>query len=101
MVGAFLGVLLAAAPAGPRVIQLAVTDDGFQPAQVLVKKGEPLRLVFTRKTDHTCAKEVRVAGVIRKLPLNAPVEVELTPDRSGQIRYACAMDMVAGVLLVE
>lgn len=99
MVGIVLGVLLAAAPA--RVVQLSVTDDGFVPAQVAAKRGQPLKLVITRKTEHTCAKEVRVAGQSRKLPLNQPVEIELTPDKSGKIRYACAMDMVAGVLVVE
>ncbi|HEY5678132.1 MAG TPA: cupredoxin domain-containing protein [Myxococcales bacterium] len=95
-------LLLAAAPA-PRVIQLSVTDNGFEPQTVTAKKGEKLRLVVTRKTEHTCAKEVHIkdAGIARKLPLNVPVEIDLTPARAGQLRYACSMDMVAGALLIE
>ena len=99
---AILLAFLLAAPA-PRVVQLSVTDNGFEPQKVTARKGEPLRLVITRKTDRTCAKEVVIkdAGVSRKLPLNVPVEIDLTPARAGQLRYACSMDMVAGVLLVE
>ncbi|HEY6909129.1 MAG TPA: cupredoxin domain-containing protein [Myxococcales bacterium] len=97
-----VAVLLAAAPA-PRVIQLSVTSKGFEPATVTAKKGEKLRLVVTRKTDRTCAKEVHIkdAGIVKELPLNVPVEIELTPAKAGQLRYACSMDMVAGVLLIE
>ena len=96
-----VGILLAVAPA--RTIQLTVTDNGFEPQKVAAKKGEPIKLVITRKTDHTCAKEIVIkdAGINKKLPLNVPVEVELTPAKSGQIRYACSMDMLAGVLIVE
>jgi hypothetical protein len=32
-----------------------VTDKGFEPNNVTVKKGKPLHLVVTRKTDQTCA----------------------------------------------
>jgi len=35
------------------------------------------------------------------LPLNKPVEVVFTPKQAGKIRFACAMDMVAGEIVVE
>lgn len=35
------------------------------------------------------------------LPLNRAVEITSTPKKSGQLRYACAADMVAGVILVD
>jgi hypothetical protein len=87
---------------GVRVVEVAVTDDGFVPSKIKAKKGEKVRLLVTRKTDGTCAKEIVVKdhGINEPLPLGKTVTVELTPSKSGEIRYACAMDHVAGVLFV-
>lgn len=89
--------------AGPRVVEVAVTGEGFVPARIPARKGETLRLVVTRKTDRTCATEIVIkeAGVNQKLPLDRPVVVELTPKKAGKLRYACAMDMIAGEIVVE
>lgn len=86
-----------------RTVDLKVGEGGFEPAQVHVKKGEPLKLVFTRTTDETCAKKlvIKDANVRKDLPLNKAVTVEFTPSKTGEIHYACGMDMVSGVLLVE
>lgn len=91
------------AAAKPRVVELTVTKEGFVPAEVKVRKGEPIKLVVTRKVERTCATEIVLdrTGIKKDLPLGKAVEIEFTPDRNGQIRYACAMDMVGGVLLVE
>jgi plastocyanin domain-containing protein len=87
---------------GVRTVEMKVTEDGFVPAKVKVKKGEKVRLVVTRKTDRTCAKEIVIKdyGINQALPLDKAVTVELTPKASGEIKYACGMDMVSGVLLV-
>ncbi len=84
-------------------IEMAVTEKGFEPANVQVKQGQPVTLVVTRKTDATCATELVVAdyGIRRALPLNQPVEVTFTPDKAGEIRYACGMDMIAGKIVVR
>ena len=87
---------------GVRTVEMAVTEDGFVPSKVKALKGEKLRLVVTRKTDRTCAKEIVVPshGINQPLPLGKAVTVELTPRASGEIRYACGMDMISGVVLV-
>jgi plastocyanin domain-containing protein len=94
---------LAATEPEPRRIELKVTDQGFVPDEVKVKKGEPLQLVVTRTTDQTCAKKIVVkeAGVSKDLPLNQPVTIALTPQKAGELKYACGMNMLTGVLLVE
>jgi plastocyanin domain-containing protein len=83
--------------------EIAVTSDGFVPASIQVKRGEPVRLVVTRKTQRTCATEIVIKdyGVNQPLPLDKPVTIELTPTKAGQVRYACGMDMIHGVLKVE
>ena len=93
----------AAAP-GPRSIAMEVTDEGFVPANVKLKAGEPIVLVVTRKTDETCAKDLLIDGtdIKQPLPLNKPVEIAWTPKTAGKVKFGCAMDMmVGGVLLVE
>jgi plastocyanin domain-containing protein len=87
---------------GVRVVEMAVTDEGFVPSKVKVKKGEKVRLIVSRKTDRTCATEIVIKdhGINQPLPLNQAVTVELTPAKSGEIRYACGMDHIAGVLFV-
>jgi plastocyanin domain-containing protein len=87
---------------GVRIVEMQVTNEGFVPAQVKVKKGEKVRLLITRKTDRTCATEIVIKdyGINKPLPLGKQVTVELTPKGSGEIHYACAMNMIGGVLFV-
>lgn len=93
------------APAGePRVIQLEVTEKGYEPSPVTLKQGEPVKLVLTRTTDKTCATEIVLEehGINTPLPLDKPVEVAFTPTKTGQLVYGCAMGkMISGVFMVE
>jgi Uncharacterized protein conserved in bacteria len=86
-----------------QVIEMSVTAEGFVPAEVKVKAGKPLKLVVTRKVERTCATEIVIKdfGINKPLPLNQAVEVDFTPVKPGNIRYACPMDMIAGVIVVE
>jgi len=88
---------------GAQVVEVTVTKDGFVPATVHVKRGTPVKLVVTRKVDRTCATEIVMKdfGVNQPLPLEKAVTVQVTPNKAGEYRYACGMDMIAGVLKVE
>ena len=105
-----LAVLSLAAPARAaeakkpgKTVQVTVTEDGWVPDRVEARKGEPLTLVVTRKTDRTCATElvVKAYGINQPLPLGKAVTVTFTPTASGQVKYACAMDMIAGTIVVQ
>jgi plastocyanin len=86
-----------------QVVNVTVTKDGFVPERVTVKKGQPVKLVVTRKVDRTCATEIVMKdfGVNQPLPLDKPVTVTVTPRKAGDYRFACGMDMIAGTLKVE
>ena len=89
---------------GPRTVEMKVTDKGYEPTPISVKKGEPLRLRITRTTDETCAKDIILPdyGIEKELPLNKPVDVDFTPTKAGKLKYGCSMGMmIAGVLIVE
>jgi plastocyanin domain-containing protein len=115
MIALLFAALLAAAPdaaakpaagdaAQPaRTIKMTVTKKGFQPDKITVKKGQPLHLLVTRKTEETCATEIEIQDtkISQDLPLNKEVAVDYTPTKSGEIRYACSMGMVGGTMVVE
>jgi plastocyanin domain-containing protein len=88
----------------PRLLELKVTEKGFEPDSVKVKKGEPLKLRVTRVTDQTCATQIIVPDfeVNTELPLDKPVDIEFTPTKAGTLNYGCAMGMmIAGTIVVE
>jgi hypothetical protein len=96
-----------AAPPAPTAfasrVDMEVTRAGFVPSRIPAKAGKPLTLAITRKTDETCARQIRFVGQEgeTELPLNKTVEVTYTPKASGEVKFGCAMGMmVAGVLAV-
>ena len=91
------------AASGAQEIHLAVTDAGFEPAQVTVAKDRPIVLTVVRKTDQTCAREIvfKEIDLKRDLPLNQEVRIELPARPAGTLNYACGMDMIKGSLVVQ
>ena len=90
----------------PTTIAIEVTSRGFSPNKITVKKGVPVTFVFTRTSDKTCAKEVVIAvgdgtTIERALPLKQKVEIAMTFAKSGELAYACKMDMVTGTISVQ
>ena len=92
------------APSGSR-IAIDVTEDGFAPDHIKVDKDKAVTLVFDRKTDQTCAKKVVVDTgadkITKDLPLNKEVEIPVTFAKAGELKYACAMNMISGTISVE
>jgi len=100
---AALVVIAGCGASGPSEIQVSVTDTGFEPKQVVVKKGQAAVLVITRKTQNTCATEAVFTETGQKydLPLNQPVRVDLTGVSPGTVHYACGMDMEHGTVVIQ
>jgi plastocyanin domain-containing protein len=89
---------------GVRTVALSVTEKGYEPTPLQLKKDEPVKLVVTRKTDQTCATDIVMKdyGINTPLPLNTPVEIAFTPNKTGTLTYGCAMgQMISGVFMVE
>lgn len=89
--------------ANGRRVEVAVTKDGFVPAQIAAKKGEVLNLVVTRKVDRTCATELvqKEQGVHAPLPLDKPVTVTLQAPQDGQLEFSCAHGHIAGHIVAQ
>jgi len=89
-------------PAAVQEAKVMVGEQGFEPAKLTLQAGTPARITFVRTSDKTCGTEVVFPSlsVKRALPLNAPVVIELTPAKSGDIAFACGMNMLKGVVMV-
>lgn len=85
------------------VVEVAVTENGFEPAEINVKAGTPVTLKITRKTDATCAKSVDIPSKKMKkdLPLNKAVTIELGKLTNGELKFACSMDMFTGKIVAK
>lgn len=84
------------------VVTVTVDENGFKPNKIPAKRGRPLTLVFNRTSDKTCATEVVIASerIRKELPLNAQTFVTFIPEKSGEIAFACPMNMVGGTITV-
>ena len=86
-----------------QVVDLQVTEKGFEPSSVDVKPGVLVVLKVTRKTDSTCATQIKVQSknIKKDLPLNKPVTIPLGKLDKGEIRFGCGMDMITGSVFVK
>ena len=80
-----------------------ITTQGFEPASVRLRRGVPARVTFLRTTDASCARSIVIPsyGINSELPLNQPVAVSITPRKTGEIDFACGMNMLRGKMLAR
>jgi thiol-disulfide isomerase/thioredoxin len=95
-----------AAVTGARRIEISVTDGGFVPAQIEVARGEPVTLVFIRRSQATCSTDVHMtlpggAKIHELLPFEQPVEVPFRVDAPTSVEFACGMEMDRGTIVVK
>lgn len=87
---------------GIRRIEVTANNEGYSPDRIPGKPGEKLKLVFTRTTNADCLGELKTPdGKLVPLPMNTPVEVDVTVPTDGEVRFACGMDMFHGVVVAE
>lgn len=86
-----------------QVIDMQVTDKGFEPSTIDVPVDTSVTLNITRKTEATCATEIKVPSkkISKSLPLNQKVTVVLGKLQKGEIRFSCGMDMISGIVNVQ
>lgn len=84
-------------------IELRVTENGFEPSEIKVTPGTHVILNITRKTEVTCATQIKIKekSIKEELPLNKMVKVDLGILKKGDIRFACGMDMISGHIIAE
>ncbi|MBE9169754.1 cupredoxin domain-containing protein [Pleurocapsales cyanobacterium LEGE 06147] len=92
------------ATAKGEIQEVTVTvDGGYDPSQILVRVGQPVRLNFYRKDANSCLEEVRLPDfhITRELPLNRVTPIEFTPEKPGNYTFTCGMNMFRGEIQAE
>ena len=80
-----------------------VVKGGYEPGQIRVRKGVPVRLVFDRQETSGCSEEVVFPsfGIRRYLPAHQKTVVEFTPEEVGTHDFTCGMGMLRGRVIVD
>lgn len=76
---------------------------GYNPDVIVVQKGVPVRLHFTRQESALCSEQVIFDKIDKsaKLPEGETVTIEFTPEEAGEIPFQCQMGMLRGKVVVE
>ncbi len=90
-------------PSGKTLIAITADENGFSPASVEVKQGEPTALAFTRTSDDTCAKEVVFPelDVKKELPKGETVYVTVPTNDARTYSFTCGMGMYKSAVVVK
>lgn len=84
--------------------EVAITvKGGYTPDVIVVQKGRPVRLTFTRQESSACSEKVLFPDFNQNalLPEGEQVTLEFTPDKEGEYGFQCQMGMLRGKLIVE
>lgn len=84
-------------------IKVTLSKSGYEPAEIKIEKGKPIKLAFYRSDAENCGGEVVFAklNIRKKLPVGETVLVEFTPTDAGEISFTCGMGMYKGKILVQ
>ncbi len=76
---------------------------GYSPEVISIPLGKTTKINFTRIDPTDCLSEVVLPDfrIKRELPLNKKVTVEITPEKSGEFKFACSMNMYHGKIIVK
>ena len=84
--------------------EVAITvKGGYAPDVIVVQRGRPVRLTFTRQESSACSEKVLFPDFNQNalLPEGEATMIEFTPDKSGEYGFQCQMGMLRGKLIVE
>ena len=92
-----------AASAGHLQERRITVRGGYDPAEIHVAEGLPVRLVFHREETAPCSERVVFPdlGISATLPAYRDTAVELPASRAGTHPFTCEMEMLHGRLIVD
>jgi len=84
-------------------IRIEVGASGYTPKTIGVTVGQKVSLEFHRADGDNCGEKLVFPdlGIERDLPVGEKVVVEVNPEKSGEFKFTCGMDMFRGKLIVS
>ena len=86
---------------GVQKIEMTVGVDGYSPNILVVQKGLPTIWQIYGKEINVCTKDLSIpdAGFIQPLR-EGKNEIRFTPEKTGEILFACGMNMLMGKIVI-
>jgi sulfite exporter TauE/SafE len=83
-------------------VTIFISDSGYDPNVITVKKNQPVNVKLVTKDSYTCASAFRIPslGINKNLLPNDSQEFSFTPTRDEIIPFNCSMGMYRGVFKV-
>ena len=87
---------------GVQEIRLHASPDGYSVPLFTVKKGIPLRILFSADQYAGCGKQLLIPafGVNKIIQGSEEASIEFTPDKEGAFPFRCSMNMFKGTITV-
>lgn len=78
-------------------------DAGYSPANIVIKKDQPVTLNILRKDSSDCLEEFILPewNIKKYLPLNKEISINLEPKKEGEYPFSCGMNMFHGKITVR
>ena len=79
--------------------EVAITvKGGYSPDVIVVRKGRPVRLTFTRQESSACSEKVLFPDFNQNalLPEGEQATLEFTPEKAGEYGFQCQMGTLRG-----
>ncbi len=86
----FLAAAGAAARPGPEV-SIRASGSGFEPSEVVVRKGEAVRVVLS-STDREHCFAVDALRIEKRILAGRSTSFDFTPDRAGRFPFYCCLE---------
>lgn len=76
---------------------------GYSPEVISIPLGKTTKINFLRTDPTECLSDVVLGDfkIRKELPLNQKVTVEITPQKSGEFKFTCGMNMYHGKIVVK
>lgn len=80
-----------------------LVDGGYKPSVIKVRKGRKTTINLLRKDPSTCLEEFILEDfkIKQYLPIGKTVSVTFTPEKAGEFKFHCGMNMFHGKVVVE
>ena len=89
-------------PAGAQKVSIDLPG-GYKNGAATVKAGKPVAITFHLKSDAGCGNIIALPAAkwSKTLKVGESATVVYTPTKTGELKFACDMDMMRGTLKVE
>ena len=83
--------------------KVLISEKGYEPGSLNLRRGIPAKITFLRTTDRTCGTEIVIPayGINKPLPLYEKVVVSFIPNKTGEFGFTCGMNMMHGKLVIQ